>query len=587
MGNTYPTPPGAGHEIICKFTSILNFKKTIAELPITSLQFSKALNTAGPWNGILTVEDENVRKTPWLNATAVNRSVLWVDIDGTLLYGGIVQGRRYQKATGIATLMGADLSTYFSQRLQARDYTAYTDPESHAWAVDGAPVARIAYYMLTQALEKTYSIPIKVVTSGPTPSNTFWMTFSAPLTQHQALGSLLSQMTSLGFEVGIDYAQDLAYGANGAPEATITLSYPRRGTGPPIVIDLTDAADLQYDEDGTQQADRVIEQAGATEDRSSLGIWLPAGAAGYPLLETCVSHPSLAPTAEGTSDKILESYVGGELATRAYPLTAPVLVLPMFGTPSIFELDVGQDITLRVPKAAGEQPKTNPRFPNGLETTFRIVRIDCEVPDAGVPLMSLTLNLPPTVVPVEPPETTLKAGGGGSPAEPKESVKEEAEKAAEEVAAEEEKAAEVKLEKERLETIKKAKEERVKKAKELKEEITKGREAYEKITKGEAGAPKFSSITGGEISVGGLFKNETGFGIIVMLKAVGHEKGKVQIKIEIEGSEVLEFELFINNFMAQSFTFPVPAGASFRVITATTETAKWFEPFAFTYVKVE
>jgi hypothetical protein len=53
-------------------------------------------------------------------------------------------------------------------------------------------------------------------------------------------------------------------------------------------------------------------------------------------------------------------------------------------------------------------PPDNPRFPNGLKELFRIVRIDCAVPDEGVPTMTLTLNIPAFSTPVEPPETEVK-----------------------------------------------------------------------------------------------------------------------------------------------------------------------------------
>jgi hypothetical protein len=87
-------------------------------------------------------------------------------------------------------------------------------------------------------------------------------------------------------------------------------------------------------------------------------------------------------------------------------LTAPVVTLPLFGEPSIFDLDVGMEVLLKSPTGEGDLPFNCPRFPNGLSERFRIVRIDVDVPDEGVPTMAIALNVPAFLTPVEPPEVT-------------------------------------------------------------------------------------------------------------------------------------------------------------------------------------
>ena len=399
-------PPGIGRQVTTRFTSVLDFSQLRAELPINGLSFSKVLNGSGPWEGSLDVEDLGVRKSFWQEATLVNRTAVWVDVGGALLYGGRVTGRRYAMSTGKVALSGGDMAGYFSQRIQAQDYTAYEDPEGHHWATTGASALRIAFYVLRQAMAKAYSIPIEIVASGEEPGEAFWITFSAPEAQQQTIASMLSQLQELGYLVGVDYACDVAY-VKGVPTVAVTLSYPRRGTAAPLVIDLTNALDLEYDEDGTEQADRVVAQAGATIVRSKGAIYQPTAGAGYPLLEAELSYSALAPS--GNNGAVLEAYASGALATRAYPLLAPVVTLPLFGVPSIFELDVGDDVWLYVPVGAGGLPLNNPRFPEGLRFLFRIVRIDVKVEDEGVSTMALTLNLPPSEVPVEPPELDREA----------------------------------------------------------------------------------------------------------------------------------------------------------------------------------
>lgn len=430
-------PPNIRHEITCKFTSLLDFAQPRAILPLNSLTFSKTLNTPGTWNGSLNVEDPAVRRSDWQYATAVNRSAMWVDIDGVLVYGGYTTADPYQMSTGNVNLSGVDFGGYLSQRIQGWGYANYTDPEGHNWITSpGVSALRLGYYVLKDALEKAYSIPIKVATDGSPPATTFWLTFSAPEDQQQSVASVLSQVQQLGYLIGIDYSCDVAY-VGGVPTATITLSYPRRGkTLNPWIIDLSAVLDLEYGGDGTQQADRIVEMAGATITRSSTGVYLPAREAGYPLFEAQISHTALAPTEDSAA--VLEAYVGGSLAMRAYPLTAPVVTLPMFGSPSILELDVGDDVILRVPKGAGNLPANNPRFPEGGDFLFRIVRIDATVPNEGVPTMALTLNIPPSVLPVEPPELSNEGREAKGIEEREKQAEREKEKVEEEEAKEKE-----------------------------------------------------------------------------------------------------------------------------------------------------
>ena len=440
------------HQVTYKFADIFT-GRTLAELPLKEVTFSKVVNGSGPWQGTLNIEDRSVRRSNWLRATAVWRSALWVDIDGVLVYGGLTTNRPYQMGAGTVVLSGADHCAYLAYLLQAKSYN-----------FAAVPALGIAADVIEQALARPHTIPIRIVKEGPLAPEEYQIAFAAPEEQHQTVASILSQLQGLGFKVGIDYAADVAY-VNGLPVPTITLSYPRRGalfTALSKVIDLSNALDLQYDEDGTQQANSIVEQAGATVDRSSEGEWVPAVEAGYPLLEATFSHPALAPTA-GTNADQLRAYTAGDLSTHAYPLTAPVVKLPLFDTPSIFDLSpIGDDVLVRSPVVAGDQALTNPRFPEGMAAQMRTVRMDVTIPDEGVPTMDVTLNAPPTLIPVEPPVTT----GGGVETGREKLEKEEEERATKEKLEKEEKEAKEKEDAEAKEKEEKehAEEEATKKA---------------------------------------------------------------------------------------------------------------------------
>jgi hypothetical protein len=420
----YVTPAGVDHLITYKFTDLFKFR-TLAELPLNAVTFSKCVNAAGPWAATLNIEDLQVQRSNWLAATDENKTALWVDIDGTLVYGGICQNRKYTLSKGQVALSGTDFCGYTSQRRQAANYTSYTDPEGHKWSTKpGAAVLRIAYYVLKQAIEKKYSIPIRVVTEGVTPEE-YWQTFSAPIEQQKTLAAILSELQGLGYLVGIDYACDVFF-ENGRPVAQITLSYPRRG-GDATTLEVSSLTELEYDGDGSGQGNIIAELAGGTSARTYEVEWKKALEEGYPLYELVESHSSTSESEE--SANFLAAYAAGDLSMYAYPTTAPVATLPLFGTPAIFDLSVGADTTLLIPKVAGAQPGSNPRFPEGLKYLFRSSRIDVTIPDEGVPTMALTLNTLPNLFPVQPPTAgRWVEGEGGEPYKHKEKEREEKEK---------------------------------------------------------------------------------------------------------------------------------------------------------------
>src|ERR1700744_5794866 len=128
---------------------------------------------------------------------------------------------------------------------------------------------------------------------------------------------------------------------------------------------------MQYEEDGTSQSNGVVEQVGGTGATTSESFWTPTfEEEEFPLLEQVVSHASVSPTTQ--SARVLQAFAEGDLATYAYPLTTPVVKLPMFGKPSIVDLaNVGDDVKLKVSRQLGELPPPNPRFPDGLDFEFR------------------------------------------------------------------------------------------------------------------------------------------------------------------------------------------------------------------------
>lgn len=404
---TAGTPIPAGgvtkHTLVHRFTDLASFE-TIEVLPIRGCTFSRILNAAGPAQGTLNVEDPQINQLNWLDGTAVNRAGWFIELDGVPLFGGMVTNRKYTMSSQQVAITAADWVGYLAQRFQSEDHT-------DDWVAAPASPGDIAQVVLEEAQEFPGSIPLAIVPAAESPNPIY---LSAPLSQRQTLASLLTTLAQLSFETGIDFAADQSI-VSGAIVPAITLSYPRRGrlagqTG--LTIDISQAIDFEFDEDGTRQSNGIVEMSGNSGAGGIENVYAESITTyGYPFLEQVVSRAAFSPVDQ--SPTVLDLWARGDLVVYAFPLAVATVTLPIFGNPALGTFDVGDDVLLYIPPGtAGTNIPPNPRFPQGLAFYLRIVRIDVTIKDdGGLGTMVLTLNMPPTdFPPLEPPGL-----GGGSP----------------------------------------------------------------------------------------------------------------------------------------------------------------------------
>jgi hypothetical protein len=383
-----------------QFTDL--YGNLIAYLPLTGVTFGFALNAAASWAGTLAVEDPTLADTNWIEATAPNKTCMWVYSGTTLLYGGLVQTRQYTMSAQTVQLGGADFTCILAQMIQAKDY-------STTWQ-NGAGTATMAATMVSDALSAANAVPILTALDG-TESSEYYISASFPISQQQSLSSIIQQLQQMGYLVGFDYACDV-YLSGGMPVPVITFSYPRRGrvagtTG--LLLDVSTATELTYNEDGTKQADQIVEMATSSGGVGATVTWEPAMAVnGYPLLQAVEQHAVFsAQTFYTTSEvaasaAVLNAWGADDLALYAYPAVAPKVTVPLEAPGlSLPDFIVGDDI--RVVVSAQEGLPANPRFPDGMDWYWRIVKCDVTVADEGLSTMVLTLNLPPASTPQMPP----------------------------------------------------------------------------------------------------------------------------------------------------------------------------------------
>jgi hypothetical protein len=103
---------------------------------------------------------------------------------------------------------------------------------------------------------------------------------------------------------------------------------------------------------------------------------------------------------------MMSALAAGDLSLYAYPPVAPEVTVPLFGagTPQLGSFIVGDDVLLVMTNTNQGGIVSNPRFPGGINFYLRVVQIDVAVKDEGLSTMKLTLNLPPSETPIQPPQ---------------------------------------------------------------------------------------------------------------------------------------------------------------------------------------
>lgn len=368
-------------------------------LPYTTTQFGKQVNGEGRFAGLLPLTSKAVQKFDWRNATMPGKTIVGIDVEGDLLWGGIIWSRRYKRTTGQLEVSGSDLNSYWAHRFQEYDYTetfTLADPMAIAKRVLEDSIAGAGASVPPGG--GPISLPIAVVLhpgggSGQT------LTVSYPAQQSQLLSSILQLLSSMGYGFGFDYSTDVTY-ATGTrnPQITVNLWYPRmgRGAGEDSPVFGVDCSELEWPEDASNQAWQVKE-TGAGGGLAATLWATEVGEAGWPPLQ------KVSPRSQVTEEAALERIGKGDLSQWAWPITTPTLTVPLwepekglnaarFGMRS-FEL--GDDATVRFDAVNGSNRNVDPRFPDGLDFDFRITTYTVTVgPNNAV--LQIPVTQPPT-----------------------------------------------------------------------------------------------------------------------------------------------------------------------------------------------
>jgi hypothetical protein len=318
--------------------------KYLGQVPLAGVSFSSQLNSAGSFSAKLKLSDPIVQKT--LQGVAVaddllptGRTAIYVDMDGTLVWGGILWTTSYDSPSQTVTLGAVEFWSYFAQRVISWNTAFYYNEDQFSIVED--------LINTCQARQPGGSIGVTVPTSTCGATFTINWDPSQLVSVAQAVQTMATQAGSLGFDYGID----VAYSA-GLPTKSLTLSYPRRGRlagTTSLTLDVGESRCLGYvwPIDSTQQDITVWGIGAGSGPGSSLRaaqMFQPLITDGYPMLEGTLQRSDI------INQTTLKGVTRTYLAARAYPVALPVITVSLDSPVTDFsQMMMGDDIRVVIP----------------------------------------------------------------------------------------------------------------------------------------------------------------------------------------------------------------------------------------------
>lgn len=335
----------------------------LAELPLTAVNFTQQLNTAGTFTGDLLISGVNTIKLNVANATIPTRTAIYVDRDGVLVWGGIIWNREYNSKTQQIKITAREFESYFERRRITAD-TIFTNTDQ----------LTAVQTLITNAQSATNG-NIGVALGGET---------SGVLINRAVYGYEYKTVFSLIQDLsratnGFDFNIYIYYDSNKNPAKLLRLGYPRYGrvyTTTSLQVPVFELPgniiEYTWPEDGSTAANTIY-ALGAGSNPGKLTATAVDGtkiAAGFPLLEDQSNYSDV------SDATLLTNLANGQVAVVSYPPTTIKITVPPFVDPIFGSYEVGDDARIRI---------LDDRFPTQLDAVYRIVAFNVTAGENNAP----------------------------------------------------------------------------------------------------------------------------------------------------------------------------------------------------------
>lgn len=344
----------------------------IAELPLTGVNFNQQLNIPGTFSGHLLLSGVNAYEMNVDAGTTPARTALYVDRDGTLIWGGIIWSRDYNSSSQTLTIQAREFESYFEHR-RITTTQAFNN-------VDQLTIVRTLINNAQAATNGNIQLQVGTETSGVLVSRTYYSY------EYKGVFSAIQDLSKS--DTGFDFNIYVYYDSNGNPAKLLRLGYPRLGvaysatstTQPIIDLPSGNIIEYQYPEDGELVANTIYALgAGSNEGKLiETAVDTTKLLAGWPLLETQANYSDI------TDATLLQNLATSQVNTVSFPPVTIKAVIPTYVDPILGSYEIGDDIRIRI---------TDDRFPLGLDTYYRLVGYNVTVGEDGPERVTMTLSL--------------------------------------------------------------------------------------------------------------------------------------------------------------------------------------------------
>lgn len=324
----------------------------LAEIPMSGGKWSRVLGGTGTFGGNVPLGIPAFSGVDLIRATAPNKTCLYVDRDGELLWGGIIWGRQYDSETNKLTITAVEFFSYFVKRVLAV-------ASSTLFATTGVDAFDMMRAFVTYVQSETggnLGIVMDAVDSGVLHDRS-WEAY-----EFKEIGEAMTQLSQVipnfDFEIGV------RYDVNHLPQKFLGLYYPRMGRASHLSNAKWEKPGnirkYSFVEDGTKQAVRTWATGAGEGPSMKTARWTETHVLdeGYPLLEQAVDYKDV------SRQTTLDAHAKGDGKAVQYPASLLTMSVDSVAQPVFGEWKEGDDALVSI---------TDDRFPDGIVMNRRIV----------------------------------------------------------------------------------------------------------------------------------------------------------------------------------------------------------------------
>ena len=342
----------------------------LGELPITGVSFNQQLNQAGTLQARILLSGVDGYEYNVDASTIPAKTVIYVDRDGVIVWGGVIWGREYNSANQTLSITAREFESYFERRRITTD-TVFTN-------VDQMTIAQALFNSAQAAPYGDIGVIVPSNTSGVLTSRTY---YGYELKQVYAAAQDLSrQLDGFDFNIRSSYS-------SGDIIKTLVMGYPRIGTvysstNPSAVVFNFPAGNIveyAYPEDGSIAANTIYGLGAGSNEGKLLSTASDATkyVEGWALLEDQANYSDV------TDATLLSELAQGQVSALSYPPTTIKVVVPAYVDPVFGTYSIGDDARLMI---------TDSRFPTGLDQVYRIVGLNVQPGEDSPERVTITLT---------------------------------------------------------------------------------------------------------------------------------------------------------------------------------------------------